>query len=304
MRLVIARIIGWGRFWIALLVTIGLNAALVAGYVNVNPYVRAHSIRSRCATNMKQIIYSKPIVVLTTFLALTFLSYTATLSLFYKFWPSPPAAQKFAVILETYLLSWVFMVAGTVGVNRLKLGSPYLITAWYLCAWVTAVVALTEAVIRSKKHGSTPDLDVVQEPDSAVDEQPINGHRFVRGVMYTAPEHSESREEVAQRDTEPEETDPTEITPLIQQHRRRSTGGREYIIGVDNEPLLVNEVKKPEHHYEEHGWWIVQMITLIPLPTILLFQLTLILVHSLRNTLADGNSPTGGMSSLQPYFGY
>ena len=33
-------VLGWGRFWIALIVGILAHAGLVAGYVHLNPYVR------------------------------------------------------------------------------------------------------------------------------------------------------------------------------------------------------------------------------------------------------------------------
>jgi hypothetical protein len=35
----VAIVVGWGRFWISLLITIGIHVGLVAGYVKINPYV-------------------------------------------------------------------------------------------------------------------------------------------------------------------------------------------------------------------------------------------------------------------------
>ncbi|GJE94757.1 Zn-dependent exopeptidase [Phanerochaete sordida] len=284
LRLVTAQLMGWGRFWLSFLVAILVNIALVVGYVKVNPNV----------------IYSKKYVVLTTFLTASFLSYTVSLQLFNKIWPSPPSSQKFAILLEIYFLSWIFLVIGTVGVNNLRIGGAYLFTAWNICAWLAAVVALIEAVLRARwasEHGTKPDLDVVDEPEPAARDQPA-GHRFVRGIRYDAPQRAENGEEGA--DGEPEETDPTEITPLMQQQRRRSTGGREYIVGVDNEPLQVYEGGK-RAAVHEYGWWILQMLALVPLPALLLFQVTLILVHALSNTLADGSPAVvvyGGLALL------
>ena len=170
----------------------------------------------------------------------------------------------------------------------------YLFTAWNLSAWLAATIALVEAVLRvrwTSKHGGKPDLDIVRDEEPS--EDTAHGHRFVRGVAYQPPvQHVESQE--TRDETEPVETEPTEITPLMQQHRRRSAGGREYVVGVDGEPLLVNGHTKQDVAQDEYGWWILQMLALIPLPTILLFQIMVLLAHALRNTLADGSSPTTG----------
>lgn len=290
---------GWGRFWLSLLIAILVNVGLVVGYVQINPNVSICIFKAICKVNeSRQIIYSKEYVVLTTFLSASFLSYTLSLQVFIKIWPSPPSSQKFAILLETYFLSWIFLIVGTVGVNNLHIGGAYLITTWNLCSWLAATVALVEAVVRAKwssEHGAKPDFDVVDEPEGVPRDQPT-GHRFVRGIRYEAPERAENSEDGG--DAEPEETAPTEITPLMQQQRRNSTGGREYIIGIDNEPLRVNGAGKREDVYEEYGWWILQMLTLIPLPAMLLFQVTLILAHALRNTLADGSSPVVGRSAV------
>jgi hypothetical protein len=243
------------------------------------------------------VIYSNPYTVLTTFVTASFLSYTLSLTLFYKLWPSPPTSQKFAILLEIYFLSWIFLVIGAVGVNNLHLGGTYLFTAWNLFAWLAAIIALVEAVFRARwtrGHGGKPDIDVVEEPEPEL-EDPTAGHRFVRGIRYEAPN---GEDEERRQDLEPVETEPTEITPLIQQQRRHSAGGREYIIGVDGRPLRIDDSKKREGVHEEYLWWMVQMHTLIPLPTVLLFQIALIVVHALRNTLADGNSPATGEWSV------
>lgn len=40
LKSIIATLMGWGRFWISLVVTIGAHAGLIVGYVKLNPYVR------------------------------------------------------------------------------------------------------------------------------------------------------------------------------------------------------------------------------------------------------------------------
>ena len=39
------------------------------------------------------------------------------------------------------------------------------------------------------------------------------------------------------------------------------------------------------------GCWVLQMLATIPIPVIIIFQVQLLLIHSLGNTLVDGNNP-------------
>lgn len=244
-----------------------------------------------------QIVYSRPYLVLTTFLAISFLGITSSFSLGDSFRPSPPSSLKSAAILELYGLSWVFLVMATVAVNNLHVGGVYLITTWNFCAWIAALIAVAEAAVRAGRDGEAGGkaaFDLVGENELPAGE--TADHRFVRGVMYQSPERDgDDGAENGQQEGEEVETDPTEITPLMQQHRRQSSGGREYIIGIDGQPLLVNGIRNGDAGYQDLGWWILQMLVLIPLPVTLLFQITLVLLHSLRNTMADGSSPLTSM---------
>lgn len=241
-----------------------------------------------------QVIYAKPYLVLTTTLATSFLALGLSLSLLYKVRPSQPSSQKFAIILEVYLLSWIFLVFGTFLLNNKDIGGVYLITVWNVSAWVAAVLALAEAVVRARATvgRGRGELNLVGDPAPSREEV---GHRFVAGVRYDAPPHPADGGEEENGDVEPVETEPTEITPLMQQQRRRSVGGREYVVGIDNDPVPVDGAKGFHAAYEESGWWIFQALALIPAPAILLFQIDLQALYALKNTLADGTSPVTGM---------
>ncbi|KAJ3536744.1 hypothetical protein NM688_g6793 [Phlebia brevispora] len=276
----LVNIIGWLKFWISLLLVIGVNIALVACYVAINPYI----------------VHSRPYLVLTSFMAISFLGISFCTLLADHYWPSPPSSLKGAMILELYFLTWVFMVIATVAVNNLHIGGVYLVTAWHLCAWMAAIVAISEEAALAGRGGEEKGQSIF---DLVAEDEVVGGdaepHRMVRGIMYEpAEQEGESAEEV--------ETEPTEITPLMQQRRRRSTGGREYVVGVDGEQLLVNEhATADDAGYQEYGWWIFQMLLLIPLPALLLSEVTLVLTHSLKNTLVDGSSPVtvyGGLAAL------
>ena len=106
-----------------------------------------------------------------------------------------------------------------------------------------------------------------------------NGRRVVRGVRYDAPPDSaEANEEGLEVETEP-----TEITPLL----RQPTNG---------------QTRSIDSNAEAHGWWILQMLAVVPLSALLIFRVTLLLVNCLNHTLVDGNSPNTGkrISSATP----
>ena len=231
-----------------------------------------------------------PHLVLIAFLTFSFLVISVPILLLDKLWPSPPSSLKNASLLELYLLTWILLVASTVATNNLHIGGVYLIAAWNMCAWLAALVAVCEIATQAGR-GQQHILNLVGEAN--ISSEGTEGHRFVQGIMYQQPEGDGQ-----ERPDEEVETEPTEITPLIQQHRRRSTGGREYVVGVDNEPLLVNSASsKTSDSGPDSGWWILELIVLVPLPSLLLFQIILILQHSLRNTMVDGGSPVTGPPS-------
>ncbi|KAI0071085.1 hypothetical protein K474DRAFT_1630985 [Panus rudis PR-1116 ss-1] len=273
---VLTKAIGWGRFWLAFVVCIAAHAGLVAGYVKLNAFV----------------VYGHQWAVLLTSISLTYLGIVVPLTLFHIFFPSPPTSQKLAITLELFFLTWILLVLATVGLRQLNLGGFYWITAWYVCAWVSSLFGLAEAAERAKKGGEIGgkgELDLVGEhEDLHAEEDEAEGVRRVRGVIYEVPEGEAEGE---QHDSEPHETEPTEITPLMQQHRLRNQNGREYVVGIDGEPLPVQNDGGKDDRHDETGWWILQFLSLVPFPAILLFQLQILLLHSLAQTLADGSSP-------------
>ncbi|CAL1711704.1 unnamed protein product [Somion occarium] len=267
--------LGWGRFWIALVLCIAAHVGLVVGYVKLNPFV----------------VHAHPYWVLVTSMSLTFLSFAFPLSLFHFFLPSPPTSQKLAIVLEIFFFTWILLVFATIGVHLLGLGGFYWITAWYLCAWIASLLGLAEGAERARKGGEAGgkgELDLVGErPPTPVEEHP-DGVRHVRGVLYQVPE--EPDEEQGDGHHEPVETEPTDITPLMSQHRRYERG-REYIVGVDNELTPVASTKAKNVGFDETGWWILQFIALVPFSAILIFQILILVLHALSETLVDGSSP-------------
>ncbi|EMD33040.1 hypothetical protein CERSUDRAFT_118442 [Gelatoporia subvermispora B] len=267
-------VLGWGGFGISLVLGVAVEAALVVGYVKLNPYV-IHS-------------YSGTVLLAVT--SLSFLAVVAPLQVIHAILPSRSASQKLAVTLEFYVLTWVLLVGATALIQKLSLTGLYWITAWNICAWLASCLSLAEAVWREKRGY---DLDRKGEldlsgPNDEVDET-IPARRYVAGVLHEAPETNGERE-IDNDEAEIVETDPTEITPLMHQHRRVSASGREYTT------IDVGSGDRAEP--EEYGWWIPQLLLLVPIPAVLLFQIELMLLGALDNTLVDSSSPIVAYAGL------
>lgn len=152
--------------------------------------------------------------------------------------------------------------------------------------------------MKGGEAGGKGELDLVGERSPTPVEEDSDGIHRVRGVLYQINEEPDEERADGHRDTEPVETEPTEITPLIRQRRRRSSGGREYIVGVDGEAILIEDTTSKGAGCDEIGWWILQYLALVPFPLILVFQILVLLLHSLSQTLVDGSSPNTGVYLL------
>lgn len=207
--------------------------------------------------------------------------------------------------LSLYSFSWLLLLLSTAAIGTRQLSSLYWATALYLGAWLAVVLEL----VRAGRHGdpgnelgSRSDLFSTREEREARAEGAVAGRRLVRGVRYEVPEHAGDDAEAQNGARSPGtegaglteadevvETDPTEITPLMHQHRRVSPGGSEYL--TLDRPGDVKVVGEPA---DEYGWWIAQMVLLVPATVLLLFQLEVLLLNALMHTLVDGSTPVMG----------
>lgn len=202
--------------------------------------------------------------------------------------PGSARQQKLATLLEIYSLTWIFLLFATIVTGRSSLGSVYYATAWNGTAFLGTVLGLVEAWIRARHAGSDVGAGVGQEVDEG---GPDEQRRLVRGVRYEVGgtdtgATAEGEEVRAYEDREDQEgaiveTEPTEITPLMAQHRNARENGQ------GKEVELVPK--------EEVGWWILQMLLVVPFPLVLISQVGLLLMGALSQTLIDGSSAITGM---------
>jgi hypothetical protein len=235
----------WSKFWTALLLGVGFQILLVVGYAKLNPFV----------------IHTHPWLVLVSALSLAYL--TTVLALTFpltKHGVVPaPEQQKLSVLLHQYVLTWALLVCTT---SVVPLGGTYFITAWNAVVLLGAVLACVEGMAGARGYE---------------DEEEIASQRHhVRGVRYdavgTAENGHQDSENGHQRVDVIEETEPTEVTPLIAQHGQ------------------------PAQSSEEQGaigWWIAQLLVVVPLPVILASHIAVIMLFAMNQTLIDGTSPFG-----------
>jgi hypothetical protein len=170
-----------------------------------------------------------------------------------------PEQQKLSVLLHQYVLTWVLLVYTT---SVVPLGGTYFITAWNAVVLLGAVLACVEGMAGARGYE---------------DEEEIASQRHhVRGVRYdavgTAENGHQDSENGNQRVDVIEETEPTEVTPLIAQRGQ------------------------PARSSEEQGaigWWIAQLLVVVPLPVILASHIAVIMLFAMNQTLIDGTSPFG-----------
>jgi hypothetical protein len=171
-----------------------------------------------------------------------------------------PEQQKLSVLLHQYVLTWALLVYTT---SVVTLGGTYFITAWNAVVLLGAVLACVEGMAGARGY----------------EDEEVTGRqrRSVRGVHYdavgTAENGHQDSENGQQHADVVEETEPTEITPLIAQH------GQPTPLGEEQGAI---------------GWWIAQLLVVVPLPVILVSHIAVILLLAMNQTLTDGTSPFGG----------
>lgn len=177
-----------------------------------------------------------------------------------------PEKQKQTVLLQTYILTWIFLVLATIAVGNADIGGLYFISVWNAVIFIACALGCLEGMLNAK--GTAPDVE--------------EEHIFVRGVRYNAMGNGE---EANPNGGDPElratETEATEITPLMQQHR-------------DTSRFRSPSADAKEEEGGAIGWWILQMLVVVPLPVILISHIGIMIMGSMAQTLSDGNSPTVG----------
>lgn len=182
-----------------------------------------------------------------------------------------PEEQKLSILLQNYGFTWVLLVFSTAVLRSAEIGSTYFITAWNACALLGCVVGLVEATARV--HDSEAETEV--ENESAA---------YAGGGRYQAISTDEDANGQQSSPRIVEDPEPTETTPLVL---------REH---------LHPPPPPPSEGQGAIGWWILQLLLVVPLPVILVFHISVIVLGASNQTLTDGNSAASSKFTLSASF--
>ncbi|KAJ6525496.1 putative zinc metalloprotease [Mycena vulgaris] len=176
----------WAKFWVAVLITVGLQALLVFGYLKLNPFIA----------------YSQPGLVVVSSFTLTYLSLVFVMT------PSSnhlPEKQKHMMFLQTYIFTYLLLIWSTIAVGS-GIGGVYFITAWNAAVLLACAIGCIENMLGA--HGS---YDVP--------------HRFFRRAHYDAvPQHDEAQPSTAEG-TDAEATEATPLIQSSPPARSKEESG-------------------------------------------------------------------------------
>ncbi|KAK3670209.1 hypothetical protein LTR78_009864 [Recurvomyces mirabilis] len=199
----------------------------------------------------------------------------------------PTALQRMFCLIWLYVLSWIALVAATVGENNFKLGSGYFIVIYNAAVFVALLTSYLELFgLPTKQKYAEHVLGVTSTDNDSI--RP--GSRSSRTLL------SQSRERPGALDGAREEDDATERTSLLRGNNSRSGGktrqAEEEGLEESGDPFL------SKAYGDEQAWsssllqwtWIIQFLILAPINIIIVGQIGLLVVAGIHQTPADGNS--------------
>jgi len=196
--------------------------------------------------------------------------------------PPYPDQQRWTILLQTYILSWILLVLATVVLHTLHIGGVYFLVGWNLFVFIGCLSVLYERLLlKSHTRPAKPKTPPREEEEEVHGLSPQLKASSIREIEETdagpssgstanLPTLSRSGNGKSQPQLLPK---PTERTPLIFSRRMGSA------------------------HKEETGavgWWILQLAIVIPIPVLLFSHVLLLFVQALNQTLTDGSNPVIG----------
>ena len=202
----------------------------------------------------------------------------------------PTALHRLYCLIWLYALSWVVLVAVTVGENNYKIASGYLMVIYNASVFAALLIAYLELFSLPKK------ADYVERVANAGTEPSRPGSQSSRNVLNVGEGRSRDR-----RGDEEEEAN--ERTSLLRGGERRggstfkgiakrNTGDDD--LGEETEDDVANKVYGDEQAWSSSlpRWtWIVQFLVLVPINIILIGQVALLATSALHQVSFDTFSP-------------
>nr|POE88174.1 vacuolar membrane protease [Quercus suber] len=265
---------GFFRFPFAFIISTVVTGALAFLVTKINPFIA----------------YSSPFTVWAMML-------TAWFSIAWFFLAGadrvrPTALQRMFVLLWTYAVSWIALVAATVGENNLHLGGGYFLVIFNFTVWLALLISYFELIALPTKTRYVEDV-YGAEQDAASIRPGSQSSRTLLSQSRERPRSMRSEREP----TTLEDDEVTENTSLLRGSDNRSQhtfSGRGKRPHLETDDPFLKKVYGDEQAWSSSlpSWiWIAQFLLLAPINIIIIGQVALMITSALHQTPADGNSP-------------
>ncbi|KAK5173815.1 uncharacterized protein LTR77_002496 [Saxophila tyrrhenica] len=204
----------------------------------------------------------------------------------------PTALQRMFSIMWLYSLTWVMLVAATVGENNFDLGSGYFVVIYNAATFAALLVSYLELLALPTK------TSYVEHVSGA--EQEVHGRSGRPGSRSSRSVLSSSRRQPSGADDD-DDDEATERSGLLGASDRRS--GNTFVSKIGKRSQVDEDADASDDKYlnqaygDEQPWssklprwtWVIQLILLAPINIIIIGQISLLLTSALHMTPADGN---------------
>ena len=194
----------------------------------------------------RQVVHSQAPFVLVSTLSLAYLSVVLPITVIKNAGIAPTKSKKISAI-SLYIFTWVLLVIYTSVLRGKKIGGLYWATIWNFLTFLSVLVVFAQSLIGRSSRGQDASVyeQVAGDAEESTPSASSPNRKYVRGIEHVpgaGQAHGETSDEGDDRDDEDDEddggvtreTDPTEITPLMHQHRRYGPDGRVVVDAVDD----------------------------------------------------------------------
>ena len=190
-----------------------------------------------------QVVHSQAPLVLVSTLSLAYLSIVLPITVIKNAGITPTKSKKISTV-SLYIFTWVLLVVYTSVLRGQKIGGLYWATIWNFLTFFSVLIIFAQSLVGLSNRGQNASVyeEVVEDVEGSVTEVSSPGRKYVRGIEHVpgpGQAHGEMSDGGDDRDDGDDdgvtrETDPTEITPLMHQHRRYGEDGRVVVDSVDD----------------------------------------------------------------------
>ena len=188
-------------------------------------------------------IHSQAPLVFVSTLSLAYLSVVLPIAAIKNAGITPTKSKKISTI-SLYILTWVLLVVYTSVLRGQRIGGLYWATIWNLLTFLSVLIIFAQSLVGLSYRGQNASVyeQVAGEVEEGVPDASSPNRKYVRGIEHVpgpGNAHGETSDDGDSGDDQDDggvtrETEPTEITPLVHQHRGYGEDGRVVVDSVDD----------------------------------------------------------------------